>query len=219
MEGTSGFNLKETIFFVRWQQHPKNSWNNFQIYITPPLWHPQDPSGCLEKQNHQLSLNLVIARNSTTCTFIWACTSFWFTKVTYYYLCKCLLNGNISSNSCFCQNDYYFRVSNKWLSLLSVQQGINKHTSVSAFYGWYRHISSDSCFRRHDYYFRVPNKQLSLTSVLTEEAYSHGGLRTREFGQTLISEQQGINKRTSVSAFYGWYGHISTNSCCRRHDY
>ena len=27
IKGTSGFNLKHTIFFNRWRQHPKNSWN------------------------------------------------------------------------------------------------------------------------------------------------------------------------------------------------
>ena len=32
---TSGFNLKETIFFTRWRHHPKNSWNIFQVQITP----------------------------------------------------------------------------------------------------------------------------------------------------------------------------------------
>ena len=57
---TSGFNLKKTIFFTRWRQHPKNSWNIFQIQITPLLWRPQGPQGCLEKQNYPLSLNLVV---------------------------------------------------------------------------------------------------------------------------------------------------------------
>ena len=57
---TSGFNLKKRIFFARWRQHPQNSRNIFQIQITSLLWHPQDPHGCLEKQNYPLSLNLVV---------------------------------------------------------------------------------------------------------------------------------------------------------------
>ena len=57
---TSSFNLKETNFFTRWRHHSKNSWNIFQIWITPLLWRPQDPQGCLEKQNHPLSLNFVV---------------------------------------------------------------------------------------------------------------------------------------------------------------
>ena len=57
---TSGFNLKGTNFLTRWRQHPKNSWNIFQIQITLLLWHPQDPQECLEKQNYPLSLNLVV---------------------------------------------------------------------------------------------------------------------------------------------------------------
>ena len=57
---TSGFNLKKIHFFTRWRQHPQNSWNIFQIQITPLFRPPQDPHGCLEKQNHPLSLNLVI---------------------------------------------------------------------------------------------------------------------------------------------------------------
>ena len=60
MKGTSGFNLKKTNFFTCWPQHPKNSWNIFQIQISPLLWLPQDPQGCLEKQNHPLSSNLVV---------------------------------------------------------------------------------------------------------------------------------------------------------------
>ena len=60
IKGTSGFNLKKTNFFARWCQHPKNSWNIFQIQITPLLWCPQQPQGCLEKQNHPLSSNLVV---------------------------------------------------------------------------------------------------------------------------------------------------------------
>ena len=57
---TSGFNLKKTIFFTRWRCHPKNSWNIFQIQITPLLWRSQGPQGCLEKQNCPLSLNLAV---------------------------------------------------------------------------------------------------------------------------------------------------------------
>ena len=57
---TSGFNLKKTIFFTRWRHHPKNSWNIFQIQITPLLWHSQGFQGCLEKQNCPLSLNLAV---------------------------------------------------------------------------------------------------------------------------------------------------------------
>ena len=57
---TSGFNLKKTNFFARWRQHPQNSWNIFQIQITPLFRHPQGPQGCLEKRNHPLSLNLVV---------------------------------------------------------------------------------------------------------------------------------------------------------------
>ena len=45
IKGTSGFNLKKTNFFARWRQHPKNSWNIFQIQITPLLWCPQEPQG------------------------------------------------------------------------------------------------------------------------------------------------------------------------------
>ena len=55
---TSGFNLKKTIFFTRWRCHPENSWNIFQIQITPLLWRSQGPQGCLEKRNCPLSLNL-----------------------------------------------------------------------------------------------------------------------------------------------------------------
>ena len=57
---TSGFNLKKTNFFARWHQHPQNSWNIFQIQITPLFRRPQGPQGCLEKQNHPLSSNLVV---------------------------------------------------------------------------------------------------------------------------------------------------------------
>ena len=57
---TSGFNLKKTIFFTRWRHHPKNSWNIFQIQITPLLWRSQGPQGCLEKRNCPLSLNLAV---------------------------------------------------------------------------------------------------------------------------------------------------------------
>ena len=57
---TSGFNLKKTNFFARWRQHPQNSWNIFQIQITPLFRRPQGPQGCLEKQNHPLSSNLVV---------------------------------------------------------------------------------------------------------------------------------------------------------------
>ena len=57
---TSGINLKKTNFFARWRQHPKKSWNIFQIQITLLLWGPQDSQGCLEKQNHPLSSNLVV---------------------------------------------------------------------------------------------------------------------------------------------------------------
>ena len=57
---TSGFNLKETIFFTRWRYHPQNSWNIFQIQITPLFRRPQGSQGCLEKQNCPLSSNLVV---------------------------------------------------------------------------------------------------------------------------------------------------------------
>ena len=57
---TSGLNLKKTNFFARWRQHPQNSWNIFQIQITPLFRRPQGPQGCLEKQNHPLNLNLVV---------------------------------------------------------------------------------------------------------------------------------------------------------------
>ena len=57
---TSGFNLKKTIFFTRRRHHPKNSWNIFQIQITPLLWRPQGPQGCLEKWKYPLSSNLVV---------------------------------------------------------------------------------------------------------------------------------------------------------------
>ena len=56
----SGFNLKKTNFFARWCQHPQNSWNIFQIQITPLFRCPQGPQGCLEKWNHPLSSNLVV---------------------------------------------------------------------------------------------------------------------------------------------------------------
>ena len=42
---TLGFYLKKTFFFTRLRHHLKNSWNIFQIQITPLLWHPQDPQG------------------------------------------------------------------------------------------------------------------------------------------------------------------------------
>ena len=57
---TSGFNLKETIFFTRWRYHPKNSWNIFHLQITPLFRRPQGPQECLEKQNYPLSSNLVV---------------------------------------------------------------------------------------------------------------------------------------------------------------
>ena len=57
---TSGFNLKITNFFARWRQHLQNSWNIFQIQITPLLWRPQGAQGCLEKQNYPLNSNLVV---------------------------------------------------------------------------------------------------------------------------------------------------------------
>ena len=57
---TSGFNLKKTNFFARWRQHPQNSWNIFQIQITPLFRRPQGPQGCLEKWNYPLSSNLEV---------------------------------------------------------------------------------------------------------------------------------------------------------------
>ena len=57
---TSGFDFKKTIFSARWRHHPKNSWNIFQIQITPLFWRPQGPQGCLEKQNCPLSSNLAV---------------------------------------------------------------------------------------------------------------------------------------------------------------
>ena len=36
------------------------SWNSFQIQITPLLWQPQDPQGCLKKWNYALSSNFVV---------------------------------------------------------------------------------------------------------------------------------------------------------------
>ena len=57
---TSGFNLKKTNFFAKWRQHPQNSWNIFQIQLTPLFRRPQGPQGRLEKQNHPLSSNLVV---------------------------------------------------------------------------------------------------------------------------------------------------------------
>ena len=56
---TSGFDFKKTFFSARRRHHPKNSWNIFQIQITPLFWRPQGPQGCLEKQNCPLSSNLV----------------------------------------------------------------------------------------------------------------------------------------------------------------
>ena len=38
----------------------QNSWYIFQMQITPLLWRPQGPQGCLEKQNCPLNLNLVV---------------------------------------------------------------------------------------------------------------------------------------------------------------
>ena len=60
IKGTSGFNLKKPNFFARWRQHPKNSWNIFQIQITPLFRRPQGRQRCLEKQNYPLSLNKVV---------------------------------------------------------------------------------------------------------------------------------------------------------------
>ena len=57
---TSGFNLKETIFFTRWRHLPKNSWNILQIQISPLFWRPQGPQGCLEKRNCPLNSNLAV---------------------------------------------------------------------------------------------------------------------------------------------------------------
>ena len=57
---TSGFDFKKTIFSTRRRHHPKNSWNIFQIQITPLFWRPQGPQGCLEKQNCPLSSNLAV---------------------------------------------------------------------------------------------------------------------------------------------------------------
>ena len=56
---TSGFNLKKKKI-ARWCRHLKNSWNIFQIQITPLFRRPQGPNGCLEKQNYPLNLNLVV---------------------------------------------------------------------------------------------------------------------------------------------------------------
>ena len=57
---TSGFDFKKTFFSARRRHHPKNSWNIFQIQITPLFWRPQGPQGCLEKQNCPLSSNLAV---------------------------------------------------------------------------------------------------------------------------------------------------------------
>ena len=57
---TSGFDFKKAIFSARRRHHPKNSWNIFQIQITPLLWCSQGPQGCLEKRNCPLSLNLAV---------------------------------------------------------------------------------------------------------------------------------------------------------------
>ena len=57
---TSGFDFKKTFFSARGRHHPKNSWNIFQIQITPLFWRPQGPQGCLEKQNCPLSSNLAV---------------------------------------------------------------------------------------------------------------------------------------------------------------
>ena len=43
-----------------WLEHPKNSWSFFQIQISQIIWGPQGPQGCLKKQNHPLSSNLVV---------------------------------------------------------------------------------------------------------------------------------------------------------------
>ena len=40
---TSGFDFKKTFFSARGRHHPKNSWNIFQIQITPLFWCPQGP--------------------------------------------------------------------------------------------------------------------------------------------------------------------------------
>ena len=47
-------------FFRKAAPQSKNSWNNFQIQITPLFWCPQGPKGCLEKQNCPLSWNLAV---------------------------------------------------------------------------------------------------------------------------------------------------------------
>ena len=57
---TSGFDFKKTFFPPGGTTIQKNSWNIFQIQITPLFWHPQGPQGCLEKQNCPLSSNLVV---------------------------------------------------------------------------------------------------------------------------------------------------------------
>ena len=57
---TSGFNLKKINFFARWRQHPQNSWNIFQIQITPLFRRPKAPQRCQEKRNHPLSSNLLV---------------------------------------------------------------------------------------------------------------------------------------------------------------
>ena len=56
----SGFDFKKIIFFTRRRHHPKSSWNIFQVQITPLLWCPQGPQGCLEKRNCPLSSNLAV---------------------------------------------------------------------------------------------------------------------------------------------------------------
>ena len=38
----------------------QNSWYFFQMQITPLLWRPQGPQGCLEKWNYPLSSNLEV---------------------------------------------------------------------------------------------------------------------------------------------------------------
>ena len=56
------FNFKTIFIFfsARRRHHPKNSWNIFQIQITPLFWRPQGPQGRLEKQNCPLSSNLAV---------------------------------------------------------------------------------------------------------------------------------------------------------------
>ena len=76
---TSGFNLKQTIFFTRWRYHPQNSWNIFQIQITPLFRRPQGSHGCQEKRNHPLNLNLVVwcAKIGPKSKKLWKPIIFW----------------------------------------------------------------------------------------------------------------------------------------------